>query len=79
MGWLDYDTQTHEVKVMKLKLKDYQMKGVKNPFYMRRTSVDNEPTWVQKTYGVRHGQKFIKEGWAVISEEGILISWVEFE
>ena len=79
-----YNIQTHEVKVLKLKLKNYQMKypanGNESGIYWKRRSLHpNEPPIVNKTHGVRHGERFIKEAFAVLSEEGTLITWVEFE
>ena len=79
-----YNIETHEVKVLKLKLKNYQMKYPANGnddgiYWKRRSSHPGEPPIVNKTHGFRHGQRFIKEGFAVLSEEGTLITWVEFE
>lgn len=77
MPYQEYNNiKTSEVKYIEVQLKNYKRSG-KN-WFQRKTSCDNEPTWVQKTYGCRHGCNYIYEGWAELTEEGILVCWVSF-
>lgn len=68
--------KTSEVKYIEVQLKNYNR--INFNCFQRKTRCDNEPYWVQRTYGCRHDCPFINQGWAELTEEGILVCWVAF-